>query len=300
MDNILATLNWDDLRVFLAVARSGSVRGAARQIGKTHATVSRHVRSLQAALANPVFERRREGQCLTDLGTRILPLALQVESSIKAIDRTAFSADTGLAGPVKLSLPESLYLSLLYKPIDGFMQHYPMIDLNITTTDNLVKLAWREADVVVRITNTPPEAAYGRKLAESPLAVYASNEYLETRPKRDRWIAFDYEPARTPVIPARVVAHADTPALAIQMIKLGRGIGMLPCYMGDTEPNLKRIDGVDVIPDMQIWVLTHNDIRKNPRIRALMDHLYKAFDLFRPVIEGKRPALMPKSKPPAN
>lgn len=282
----MTTLDWDDLRVFLAVVRSGSVRGAAREIGRTHATVARHLQSLQAALASPVLERRQEGQCLTDLGRRILPLAEQVEDNVAAIDRAAFSADTGLAGPVKLSLPESLYLALLYKPIDSFMQRYPMIDLDITATDTLHKLAWREADVVIRITKKPPDAAFGRKVADSPLAVYASPDYLNARPKRDRWIALTYEPARKPVIEARVTAQADTPAVAAQMIQLGRGVGILPCYSGDTTPGLRRLEEVGLIPDMQIWILTHDDLRTNPRVRALMDHLYEAFDACRAIIEG--------------
>lgn len=287
MDNKLTTLNWDDLRIFLAVARAGSVRGAAKKIGKTHATVSRHVQSLQAALANPVFERRKEGQCLTELGRQILPLAEQVENNVAEIDRVAFSADSGLAGGVKLSLSESLYLALLYKPIDQFMTRYPMIDLDILATDNLSKLAWREADVVVRITRSPPAGAFGRKLADSPLALYGAPEYLASRPKRDRWISFGYEPARQPVVPARVVARADTMAASARLIQMGKGIGLLPCYFGDTDPGLRRLDDVAPIPDMQIWILTHDDLRKNPRVRALMDHLYEAFEVLRPVIEGR-------------
>ena len=287
LDNILTNLDWNDLRIFLTVARAGSIRSAARQIGKTHATVSRHIQSLHAALASPLFERRKEGQCLTELGQRILPLAEQIENNVARIDLAAFSADTGLAGTVHLSLSESLYLALLFRPIDAFMKRFPMIDLNITATDDMSKLTWREADVVIRITQSPPATAFGKKVAESPLALYASPEYLKSRPKRDRWISLNYAPARRPVIPARVVALADTTALAVRMIQMGRGVGMLPCYIGDTDPGLQRLPETDPMPDMQIWVLTHDDLRQNPRVRALMDHLYEAFASIRPIIEGK-------------
>lgn len=283
----MSEIDWDDLRVFLAVTRAGSIRAAARDIGKTHATVSRHIQSLSKALANPVLERRKEGQCLTDLGNRILPMAEQVELSVSEIDRAAFAADSGLAGPVKLSLPESLYSTVLNAPIDAFMQLYPMIDLHVSATDTLYELAWREADVVVRITKSPPEAAFGKKVADSPLALYAAHDYLASRPTRDRWIAFEYEPARRPIIPARVIAHANTLAMAVNMIRMGRGIGLLPCFAGDTEPGLQRMDDVDLLPDMQIWVLTHVDLRHSPRVRALIDHLYDAFEVLRPIVEGR-------------
>ncbi len=283
------------MRIFLAVARAGSVRGAARTLGKTHATVSRHLQSLQVALGKPLLERRKEGQCLTDLGQRILPLAEDVEANVAKIDRTSFSADTGLAGPVSLSLSESLYLSVLDKPIDQFMECYPMITLKIIATDDLSKLAWREADVVVRITRTPPDSAYGRKVAQSPLAVYASPDYLENKPKRDRWIAFDWPPAQRPLGRARTVANADTMGAAARLIEMGRGVGMLPCYFGDTHPGLVRLSEFAPVEDMQIWILTHGDLRKSPRVRALMDHLYAAFDVLRPVIEGKNPKTLPRT-----
>ncbi len=283
----MSDLDWDDLRVFLAVARAGSVRGAAREIGKTHATVSRHVRSLNQALASPVFERRKEGQCLTDLGKRVLPLAEQMERNVAGIDRAAFAADTGLAGPVTVSLSESLYLAVLCDPIDTFMQRHPMIDIRVNASDTLSELAWREADVVVRITRAPPESAYGKKVADSPLALYAAPDYLASRPPLDRWIALTYDPARRPTTPARVVAHSNTVPMAANMIRKGRGIGMLPCYVGDTDPGLQRVPGTDPVPDMQIWILTHEDLRHSPRVRVLIDHLYQAFETLRPTVEGR-------------
>ncbi|MEH6741331.1 MAG: LysR family transcriptional regulator [Sulfitobacter sp.] len=287
LDKKLTPPDWDDLRIFLAVVRAGSVRGAARNLSKTHATVSRHLQSLHDVLGSPFLERRKEGQCLTDLGQRILPLAEGIEAKVAKIDRMSFSADTGLAGPVTISMLESLYLSVLDKPIDAFMERYPMISLKIIATDELSELAWRDSDVVVRLTSSPPESAYGKKVAESPLALYGSPAYLKNRPKRDRWIAFDWLPARNPLGSARTVANANTMGAAARLIEMGRGIGMLPCYFGDTQSGLVRLPEFAPIEDLQIWILTHEDLRKNPRVRALMDHLYEAFEDLQPLIEGK-------------
>jgi DNA-binding transcriptional LysR family regulator len=184
---------------------------------------------------------------------------------------------------------ESLYLSVLDGPVDEFMERYPMISLKIIATDAVSDLAWRDSDVVVRLTSSPPDSAYGKKVAESPLALYASPTYLKKRPKRARWIAFDWPPARQPLGSARTVANATTMGAAARMIELGRGIGMLPCYFGDTHHGLVRLTEIAPVEDLQIWILTHEDLRKNPRVRALMDHLYEAFDGLRPLIEGVRP-----------
>ncbi len=278
--------NWDNFRIFLSVTRSGSIRGAAKMLGITHATVSRRIKFLEDTLGSSLFERKREGQCLTPLGQRILPLAKTIEGGCAEVDRLAFSADTGLAGTVKLSLSESLYSGLLHAPIDDFMQRYPMIKLDIIASDLMSNLAQREADVVIRITRNPPDTAYGRKVANSPLALYTSHKYLANRPAPDRWIAMDYAPARKPVIPAQVVANANSPTLAAQLIRSGRGMGLLPCYLGDTDPELERVSEVGLISDMQVWVLTHEDIKVNPRVRVLMDHLYQVFEKYRPTLEG--------------
>lgn len=278
---------WDNLRIFLSVTRNSSIRGAAISLGITHATVSRRITILEDTLGNSLFERKREGQCLTPLGLRILPIAESIEEGFAEIDRLAFFAESGLSDTVKLSLSESLFSAILHTPIDDFMQLYPMIRLDIIASDLISNLAQREADVVIRITNNPPDTAYGRKMADSPLALYASHEYITNRPKLDRWIAIDYAPARKPVISARVVANANSATLAARLIRSGRGLGLLPCFLGDTDPELERVREVDLIPDMQIWVLTHEDIRLNPRVRVLMDHLYKAFDEYRHIIEGR-------------
>jgi molybdate transport repressor ModE-like protein len=291
--------NWDNLRIFLSVTRNGSIRAAAKALGITHATVSRRSKVLEDVLGNPLFERKREGQCLTQLGQRILPLAESIEERFAEIDRLAFSADTGLAGTIRLSLCESLYSALLHTHIHDFMRRYPKIELDLIATKSLINLAQREADVVIRITRNPPETAYGRKMADSPLGLYASNAYLANRPIGDRWISLDYAPARKPVLPAKVVARASSPNLAAQLIRSGRGMGLLPCYLGDTDPELERVPDVELIPDMQIWVLTHEDIKINPRVRALMDHLYQVFKDCRPIIEGEKFRIRPKTIPRA-
>ncbi|MDG1826116.1 MAG: LysR family transcriptional regulator [Henriciella sp.] len=291
----MTSINWDDLRVFLAVFREGSVRGAARKIGKTHATVSRHIQTLNDAIGGRTFERGQSGQYLTDLGEKILPHAEAVEDSVAAIDRIAYGADTRLSGPIKISLSQSLYAAVLYQALDDFMANYPLIELAINGSNAFSKLAWREADIVIRITNTPEDTAYGKKVADSPLGTYASEEYLANRPQNDRWISLDYGPAEKPTIPAQIVARAETPLLAAQMISMGRGVGALPCYVGDTTPNLHRLPETQIWADKQIWVLTHHDLRKNPKITALMKHLYTAFDTRRDLIEGRCPKATPHS-----
>ena len=280
-------MDWDQIKVFLEVLRKGSVRQAAKSLGTTHATVARQLRKLESDLKEPLFQNTRPGRELTALGHRLLPLAQSMEESAIAIERAAFAEDTGLAGIVRLSVSESLYVSLLHGAIDSFLIRYPMIELDLLISDNLSSLNNREADVVIRITQTPPDSAIGRKLADSPLCPYVSQSYLDNRPTLDRWVALDYRPSKEPVLPARTVATVSSAIAAARMVRDGRGIALLPCYQGDPDPELVRLPGFAPQADMEVWVLTHTDVRTNPRVRVLMDHLYGLFGEISRVIEGQ-------------
>ena len=278
--------NWDDLRIFQALAGARSIREAAASIGTTHATVSRRIRALEDELGSTLFERGRDGINLTVIGQGVLTFAENAAENVAAIDRLAFSKEGHLAGPVRLSLLEDIYSFVLAEPIDIFMTCHPMIELIVDTTASLSDLGRREADVIVRITRSPPEQAFGRKVADSPLAAYASQSYLDNRPKIDRWITLDYPPAIPPLLQARPAFRANSLSVIAKTLQLGQGVGLLPCFVGENCPELVRLPDVALIPDMEIWVLTHEDVRHNPRVRTLMDYLYQAFSRQRSLIEG--------------
>ncbi|WP_420414203.1 LysR family transcriptional regulator [Roseibium sp.] len=279
-------MQWDHLKTFLTFLREGSVRQAAKRLETTHSTVARQLKTLEADLGGPLFEPGAKNRELTPLGSRILPIAERMEKDAASIDRAAFAEDTSLAGPVRLSVSESLYLSVLAPVLGNFLQQFPMIILELVMSDQLTSLPKREADVVIRITKSPPDNAVGRKLADSPMCLYAAPSYLENRPKLDRWISIDYPLSKTPAIPARIAAAVDSAVAATHMIRMGQGIGMIPCYLGDNDPDVVRLPGFDPVPDMAVWILTHTDLKTNPRVRVLLDHLYGSFSDIRPNIEG--------------
>lgn len=278
--------NWDDLRIFQAMIGARSIREAAASLNTTHATMSRRIRALEEELGHTLFERGRDGYVATDFAIGIFGFVDSVAENIAAIDRSAFAKEGGLAGIVRLSLLEDLYHSLLAEPISAFMTQHPLIHLDIDTTSTLSDLRRREADVIVRITNEPPEQAFGRKVADSPLAGYASQSYLDNRPAIDRWIALDYGPTLEPQLHARPAFRSNSQSIVADALRKGQGIGLLPCFVGETTNGLVRIPDIPLRPDMEIWVLTHDDVRDNPRVRALMDHLYRVFSMQRKMIEG--------------
>ncbi len=286
---MIQSFNWDDIRIFLALSRSGSVRGASRRLKVTHATVSRRLRILEETIGVSLFERVTHGVNLSEVGREILPAAEEAEIAMQELDRRVFSRETQIAGKVRLSMSETLFLSILHPTIAAFQERYPMVELTMESSDLMAKLDQREADVVIRITRNPPPNAVGRRIAESPLACYASWGYLANRPALDRWISQSYEGAAKPVIPARISATATSANSVQVMLRDGMGIGMLPCYMGDSDPLLCRVPDTELVSDNTMWVLVHADIKENRRVRVLLDFLYEAMEQWKPLIEGERP-----------
>lgn len=289
MVHILTMFDWNDLKIFLAVSRNGSVRAAARNLGTTHATVSRRLKMLEEKLKGPLFERGVDGADLTELGHAILTSAEEVEKSVSRIDRVAFSKDTALAGPLKISMWGDLYTNLLAEGLAQFQRIHPLITLEIETSVTVSSLAKRETDIALRITKAPPQGAFGKKLADSPLAPFVSPAYMADRPKLDRWIVLDYEGGSKPLTPGTIVGSSNSVNVAQQMIRQGTGIGLLPCFMGDQDQDLLRLPGFKPLADNEIWALVHEDTRRNPRVRVLLNCLYEIFKENRPLIEGKRP-----------
>ncbi len=257
--------DWDDIKVFLAVSRSSTMRGAARALGITHATVARRLKALESRLGSALFERFKEGHRLTPAGRSVMALAEDTERRMAEIGRRAGGHDLHLAGTVRICCPEILYLFVLGRLMPGLNAQYPLLDIDVTADP-----AQGESDIVILITDTPPLGAVGRKLADSPLGVYASPGYLASRPARERWISLKGQRPQPPAPPARIVARTNSAVVAQRMIGDGLGIGLLPCFVGDNNPGLVRVPGTETIADAEIWLLTHGDHR---RVRVCADFL---------------------------
>lgn len=278
--------DWDDIRVFLAVSRSHTIRGAARILGTTHATVARRLKALESRLGSALFERRKEGHRLTEAGRSVMATAEEAERRMAEIGRRASGHDLRLAGTVRICCSEILYLFVLGRLMPRLAEQYPMIDIDVVATDRIVDPGRGGCDIALRITDKPPLGAVGRKLADSPLGVFASPGYLAGRPALDRWVSLKGEHASPPVPPGRVVARTNSAVLAQQMIGDGLGIGLLPCFAGDNHPGLIRLPGTEPIADAEVWLLTQGDIRDNRRVRVCVDFLHARFAEMEAAISG--------------
>ncbi len=293
-------MDWDDLRVFVTLARTGSVWRAARELRVNHSTVSRRIAQFEEKLGVRVFERLPRGYELTADGERVLASALRVQEEIDTLERQVLGQDARLAGAICFTMPDH-FVSFLTPALTEFEDRYPDIELEVRVSFSQLSLSQREADVALRVTQeSPPEGLVGRRVTRHSSAAYASRDYLARHdlaadPPTARWIGWDdlvpfpkwVKESDYPHIPVR--GRLNHPMLQLEAVRAGFGLALAPCFIGDADPLLERVPPGRVFHNRDVWLLTHRDLRAAARIRAFLDFLADVFRRERPLFEGERP-----------
>jgi len=276
-------LDWDHLRIFLAVMRSASLRQAAERLGVSHPTIRRRLESLEGKLGLHLFDRRNDGLHATPEAAELLELAEQVEVSVHALGRRAMSADTELRGPIRVTVPDPLASDLLMPDFVAFAARWPLIELQVEPSYELVDLGSREADVAIRALpqgKSPQSDLTGRRAATAFSAIYGQDHQWIGwwGEERDRaWIA----ETEFPDLP--VCGRFDNYPMQRAACVEGMGLTKLPCFFA--EPLLTPVTKPK--PDFDIWVLVHPDLRRSPRLRIFRDEMVAALKRLKPRLEGK-------------
>lgn len=294
-------LAWTDLQHVLAVADAGSLAKAAKSLGVNHTTVLRRVGAFEKSLGVKLFARSPAGYALTAAGEEIAAAARAMQETVDGIERTVAGRDLRLTGNVRVTTTDTLAASLLLPILASFSAEHAGIQLELSTQIQMVSLSKRVADVAVRPTKAPPPNLVGRRVATVAYALYASPRYLAKTPARraldhHAWIIPDDNLAGTSVaawiaksITVPPVIRCDTFMALLYAAVAGFGVVALPCFVGDTHAGLRRVRGVIDAMAIDLWVLTHPDLRGAARIRAVTDHLAAELGAKRDVIEGRAP-----------
>ena len=293
-------MNWDDTRLFLALARSGSARATAAEQGISHSTVTRRVDQLEDDLGVRLFDRDVRGYRLTGAGELMMKSTLRAEEALLTAERQLQGRDAQLSGEVRLTTANVIALHLIMDDLAEFTRQYPDIDMNVVISYDLFNLARREADValrVLRLDSNPPEGLIGRKLVTMKSCYYASDAYLaEHDPYRSsstaRWIGWDDferfpEWVKTSPFPSLpVYGRMNDATLQAEAARCGLGLTVLPCFFGDRVEGLRRIPGCEPYPSFDLWMLSHPDLRDAARMREFRAFIAAAIDHKKPLIVG--------------
>lgn len=278
------SFDWDDLRYVLAVARHGSASTAARAMGVAHATVLRRIQSIEQHLGVRVFERLPTGLTLTERGRLLFEAAESIDRTILQTNRRLSGSSIDLQGSLRLTTTDSLMESLVPSLLQTFKKACPDVVVEAVVTNVKLDLDAMDADVALRAAEHPPESWVGRKVARVNFAVYATasclSRHLHTPWQEMDWLLLDAPISDAPagrwvarsIDTGRAVSKTNTFVSLRRMCEAGMGVAVLPCFLVTPPTQLQRIAELPDEAFTDLWLLTHEDLRRAPRVRAFMEH----------------------------
>lgn len=293
-------MDWDDVRVFLAVERAGSVNAAAHTLRIDASTVGRRLARLEQSIGASLFERSAAGTALTAAGERVLPEAERLEESAVAVVSAGSEELAEVEGTVRLATAEPLFIAFLRPHLSRLRAAHPALSLEMVTATASVNLLKREADVALRpATRRPPQKkVVVKKVSAIAYSLYASEAYLEARGRPATGAAahdvvgFDPQFGSTPqtvwadrhLAEARVAFTANSMLSRAEACAAGWGLAALPCFLARRHPELVSLD--PDVPSTSLWILVHPELRRSARVRAVVDFLTETVRAHRGQLES--------------
>lgn len=307
--------DWNDLRFFLAVARTGSALAASRTLAVDPTTVARRIGELERAIGGRLFNRGQRGYALTETGIELRASAERVEAEAHAFAAEAAAVGRRISGVIRVTTNEGFANTLLVPAMSTFHRLHPNVRVDLIVDELRLDLARGVADVALCTGRRPTEGGLvARRLASTAWAVFCSTGYAAAHGRpgcldelaRHGVIAAEGPIAALPgwrwlrdrVPNAEVVAHCNSVTALISALRAGLGITVLPIVLGDSQPGLVRCTGPLEGVDADLWLVTRENLRGVLRIRVFMEFLAGHVAAVRPLLEGK-PAAATEAAPPS-
>jgi len=285
-------MNWDSYRYFLAVAETGSLSAAARNLSVSQPTVGRHIAELEERVGTRLFNRASHGYSLTAAGSLILQKTQLIAGEIASVDRQIAGLDQDYSGNVCISATEGFGAYWLTSRLAGLSFQYPQIQFDLLLDVEVIDTRKREADIAIRLSNPKESELVGRRVSKVGFGLYGADPYFQKfgRPhtiselERHRFIDWHFQERGFILSRAlnkyldqyQVAFRTDTVAAQIEATRQGVGLMLAPHYMIPQESGIHRVLAEEVSETVDLWVLTHKDLRHTNRIRTVIDYLVSA------------------------
>jgi len=284
-----STMDWDNLRYFLEVARAGRLTTAARRLAVDHTTVSRRLQALEKSMGLQLFLREPGGYKLTEAGRNLLPRVEAMESASVAIEHSLPSMGDGLSGQVRIGATEGYGTVMLAGQLTGLSRRYPHLNIDLLALPRAVRLSRHEADIVITLERPERGPFIITRLTDYVLRLYASPAYLDEHPpirSRDdlaahRFVSYVDDLLFSKellfldgIADARSIGLRSTSLLAQQeAVAMGAGIAILPAFSADADPRLRLLLPEEVSFTRTFWMLMPIEFKDLARMRTTWDYL---------------------------
>ncbi len=283
-------MDWNALKMFLAIADSGTLTGAAKTLEVNHSTVFRRLNTFEDEIGGRLFERLNHGYELTAMGEELLIEAKKIATSFDDMERHIVGKDIQPKGTVKITAPNNIAYRYLPRYLTEFNKAYPEIHIELLISNLEFNMTNRQADIAVRATPAPPEHLVGRMVRSIKWSVYASESYktkfgcpdnidqlgehtligaaggMRTLPAYI-WLDKNFSP--------QIKTRCDELVAMAAFVEAGQGLAILPD--DQQRPGIIKLFTFETGENSDLWLLTHPDLRHVEKIKLVMQHLAKAF-----------------------
>jgi DNA-binding transcriptional LysR family regulator len=275
-------MEWSDLKIFLAIARAGTLGAAARSLGQSQPTMGRRLRALEAAVGHTLFQRTADGFVMTDEGNAVLEHAERIEEEALAFQRRLTGSDAQLEGMLRLSSSDWFGTYMLAPALAEFSERHPKVCVELLSDGRLYSLPRREADIAFRIKPFEEPEVVSRRLLTISYALYARADAaidLAAGGAGLRVVTMDTAFAEMPdalwlkrVLPeAQIAMRSNSRLVQAEFCRQGSGLAVLPRPLGDRIPDIVPLGLAETPPVRETYVGYHRDLRRLSRLRALLD-----------------------------
>lgn len=283
-------MDWNSLKIFLAIAQTGSLSGAARRLEINHSTVFRRLNAFEEAIGGRLFERLHHGYELTPAGEELLIEAKKIARSFDDIERHIVGKELQPRGLVKITAPNNIAYHYLPRYLSEFKLIYPDIQIELLTSNLEFNMTNRQADIAVRATPSPPDHLVGRQVRDIKWGVYGNHIYgdkfgfprslkelnshalIGATGNMNSLPAFIWLEKH---IPQQVITRCDDLVTMSYFAASGQGLAFLPD--DQQRPGITRLFTFPPAKTSKLWLLTHPDLRNVERIKLVMRHLAESF-----------------------
>lgn len=300
MMNSSSPFDWSQVQVFLAVVDHGSLSGAARALGTSQPTVGRQIHAMEAAAGASLFDRQARGMSLTEAGAALLDPARAMAEAARQLSLRAAGAGTDMAGTVRITASVTCSQRILPPILARIRREEPGISLELVASDTTENLLFREADIAVRMYRPRQMDVVTRHIGDLPLGLFGAKSYLDragrpTRPEdlmshafvgydRNEDIIRGFRAAGFDVGRDFFATRCDNQTVYWELVRAGCGLGFAQIDTVRHDPGIEQVLPELAVPALEVWLTTHEAMRRTPRIRRVWDMLAEGLE------EACRPA----------
>ena len=278
-------MDWDNLRYFLELARSGTLAAAARRTGVEHTTVARRIQALEKQMGATLFAREAGGHRLTEAGRQLLPAVEAMETAVLGVNHAAPDPRGGPTGVVRVGATEGFGNLVLAPHLARLTQQHPGLTIDLLALPRMLHLSRREADIVISLERPTRGSVIVTRLADYALHLYGQREYLARRPlirtrddlRHHAFVSYVDDLLFTKELqfldalhpPERFAFRSTSITAQYEAVRAGAGLAVLPAFIADNDPVLSRVLGEEATFTRTFWMSMPAEAKHQARFQAV-------------------------------